>query len=314
MQTPNTSRWGILYCPQEGSCRSRRRWARIQARLQAAKQPYDFVQSEGPGSIERLAAMMATNGYRLIVVVGGDAALNSALNGLMAAVPDAAQRPTLAIIPNGLINGFAHFWGLNESDPEACVDRLLRGRVRKVDVGAAHLKLHKGKEETRYFLNCVNLGLAAAIVKLRRRNQRFWGGLGLLRELSSALMLLWQRHSAQVRFSIGGEVFEQRVTTLCVGSCTGYGQTPSAVPYNGMFDISAVCRPRLLQAFAGLWLLIRGRFLSQKGISVWRTPRVSFSKVGQGTITVDSRPVRHRVHALDLQVLHEAQTFLIPEG
>ena len=291
MQTPNTSRWGILYCPQEGSCRSRRRWARIQARLQAAKQPYDFVQSEGPGSIERLAAMMAANGYRLIMVVGGDAALNSALNGLMASVPDAAQRPT-----------------------EACVDRLLRGRVRKGDVGAAHLKLYKGKEETRYFLNCVNLGLAAAIVKLRRRNQRFWGGLGLLRELSSALMLLLQRHSAQVRFSIGGEVFEQRVTTLCVGSCTGYGQTPSAVPYNGVFDISAVRRPRLLQAFTGLWLLIRGRFLSQNGISVWRTPRVSFSKVGQGTITVDSRPVRHRVQALDLHVLREAQTFLIPEG
>ena len=99
-----------------------------------------------------------------------------------------------------------------------------------------------------------------------------------------------------------------------MGSCTGYGQTPSAVPYNGMFDISAVCRPRLLQAFAGLWLLIRGRFLSQNGISVWRTPRVSFSKVGQGTIPVDSRPVRHRVQALDLQVLREAQTFLIPEG
>ena len=111
MQTPNTSRWGILYCPQEGSCRSRRRWARIQACLQAAKQPYDFVQSEGPGSIERLAAMMATNGYRLIVVVGGDAALNSALNGLIEAEPDAAKRPTLAVIPNGLINGFAHFCG-----------------------------------------------------------------------------------------------------------------------------------------------------------------------------------------------------------
>ena len=312
MQTPNTSRWGILYCPQEGSRRSRRRWTRIRARLEAVRQPYDFVQSEGPGSIERLASMMAANSYRLIVVVGGDAALNSALNGLIEAEPYAAKRPTLAVIPNGLINGFAHFWGLNEKAPEACVDRLLRGRVRKVDVGVARLKMHKGKEDTRYFLNCVNLGLAAAIVKLRRRNQHFWGGLGLLRELSSALMLLWQRHSAQVRFSIGGEIFEQRVTTLCVGSCTGYGQTPSAVPYNGMFDISAVRRPRLLQAFTGLWLLVRGRFLSQNGINVWRTPQVTFSKVGQGTITIDSRPVRHRVRALELSMLREAQTFLIP--
>ena len=240
------SRWGILYCPQEGSWRSRRRWARIRARLDAIKQPYDFVQSEGPGSIERLAAMMAANGYRLIVVVGGDAALNSALNGLIEAVPDPKERPALAVIPNGLINGFAHFWRLNESEPEACVDRLVRGRLRKVDVGVADLVAPDGKKERRYFLNCVNLGMAAAMVKLRRRYQHFWGGLGLLRELSSALMLVWHRHSARVRFTTGVETFEQRITTLCVGSCTGYGQTPSAVPYNGMLDISAVRRPRLL--------------------------------------------------------------------
>ena len=163
------SRWGILYCPQEGSWRSRRRWARIRARLDAIKQPYDFVQSEGPGSIERLAAMMAANGYRLIVVVGGDAALNSALNGLIEAVPDPKERPALAVIPNGLINGFAHFWRLNESEPEACVDRLVRGRLRKVDVGVADLVAPDSKKERRYFLNCVNLGMAAAMVKLRRR-------------------------------------------------------------------------------------------------------------------------------------------------
>jgi len=307
------SRWGILYCPQEGSWRSRRRWARIRARLDAIKQPYDFVQSEGPGSIERLAAMMAANGYRLIVVVGGDAALNSALNGLIEAVPDPKERPALAVIPNGLINGFAHFWRLNESEPESCVDRLVRGRLRKVDVGVADLVAPDGKKERRYFLNCVNLGMAAAMVKLRRRYQHFWGGLGLLRELSSALMLVWHRHSARVRFTTGVETFEQRITTLCVGSCTGYGQTPSAVPYNGMLDISAVRRPRLFEAFAGLWHLLRGRFLSQqKSVSVWRTRHVKFFQVGQGTVTIDSRPIRHRVSTMDVEVLRESQPFWVP--
>ena len=281
------SRWGILYCPQEGSWRSRRRWARIRARLDAIKQPYDFVQSEGPGSIERLAAMMAANGYRLIVVVGGDAALNSALNGLIEAVPDPKERPALAV--------------------------MVRGRLRKVDVGVADLVSPDGKKERRYFLNCVNLGMAAAMVKLRRRYQHFWGGLGLLRELSSALMLVWHRHSARVRFTTGVETFEQRITTLCVGSCTGYGQTPSAVPYNGMLDISAVRRPRLFEAFAGLWHLLRGRFLSQqRSVSVWRTRRVKFFQVGQGTVTIDSRPIRHRVSTMDVEVLRESQPFWVP--
>ena len=155
--------------------------------------------------------------------------------------------------------------------------------------------------------------MAAAMVKLRRRYQHFWGGLGLLRELSSALMLVWHRHSARVRFTTGVETFEQRITTLCVGSCTGYGQTPSAVPYNGMLDISAVRRPRLFEAFAGLWHLLRGRFLSQqRSVSVWRTRRVKFFQVGQGTVTIDSRPIRHRVSTMDVEVLRESQPFWVP--
>lgn len=37
---------------------------------------YDYVQSEGFGSVERLAGILANNGYRTIVIVGGDGALN----------------------------------------------------------------------------------------------------------------------------------------------------------------------------------------------------------------------------------------------
>ena len=36
---------------------------------------FDFVQSESQGSVERLASMLTQNGYRTIIVIGGDAAL-----------------------------------------------------------------------------------------------------------------------------------------------------------------------------------------------------------------------------------------------
>lgn len=310
----DSKRWGILYCPQEGSRKARRRWARVRERLDALDQPYDYVQSEGPGSIERLAAMLVSNGYGTIVVVGGDAALNSALNGICEAVPEAENRPVIGVIPNGLINGFAHFWGLRASNPEGAVEALVHGSVRRVDVGVARVTHFDGTTSDRRFLNCVNIGLAASIVKLRRRYQRFWGGLGLLREVSSALMLLLYRHSAHMQFTIGSETFSRRLTTMCVGSCTGYGQTPSAVPYNGMLDISSVKRPPLLHAVTGLWLLLRGRFLSQSGIRVWRTPRISFSHIGHVTVTIDARPLRHRVTSMDIAVEREALPFLIPKG
>lgn len=307
-----TDHWGIIYCPYEGSRRSRKRWQQICARLTAVGQPFDFVQSEGAGSIERLAAMLTANGYGTIVVVGGDAALNSALNGMLSALVPGQQRPRLGILPNGAINSFARYWGFRVSTPETGVDALLRGRVRMIDVGVARWIAFNGEQHRQYFFNSINVGLVADIVKLRRRNHSLWGGIRWLRELTNALMLLLNRHSARVNFTINDEVYSQRVTTLCIGSCTGYGQTPSAVPYNGMLDVSVVRRPPLLQAFTALLLLLRGRFLSQKGISVWRTRHVELSHIGHVTVSCDGRAIKRRITSLTADVEQEVQPFLIP--
>ena len=55
----NADRWGIIYCPTEGSWRTQRRWRRILVHLDLRGVPYDFVQSEGQGSVERLAPSLS---------------------------------------------------------------------------------------------------------------------------------------------------------------------------------------------------------------------------------------------------------------
>ena len=76
-------RWGIIYCPKQGVQRSHKRWERIREYLTAREISYDFVQSEGLDSVSRLTTMLAQNGYRTIIIVGGDSALNDAVNCLM---------------------------------------------------------------------------------------------------------------------------------------------------------------------------------------------------------------------------------------
>ena len=63
---------------------------------------YDYVQSEGFGSVERLAKILANNGYRTIVIVGGDGALNDAINGIMLSDAEDKENIALGIIPNGI--------------------------------------------------------------------------------------------------------------------------------------------------------------------------------------------------------------------
>ena len=50
------------------------------------RQVFDYVQCEGFGSVERLARTLANNGYRTIVIVGGDGAINDAINGIMTSI------------------------------------------------------------------------------------------------------------------------------------------------------------------------------------------------------------------------------------
>lgn len=85
--------------------------------------------------------------------------------------------------------------------------------------------------------------------------------------------------SFNLEFSTGGDHFKRRAMTLCIGSARGYGQTPSAVPYNGQLDVSLVTPPQFTQMLHGLWLLLTGRFLSHKGISVWRSNRIEIQNL-----------------------------------
>lgn len=133
-------KWGILYCPKRGLGRGFKQWQRIQRVLDERRVEYDFVQSEKPEGVERLVKMLINNGYQTIVIVGGDSALNDAVNCLMEVGKEERERIALGVIPNGVINDFARYWGFRETDPAQTVDWLLKRRVRRVDLGCIRYK------------------------------------------------------------------------------------------------------------------------------------------------------------------------------
>ena len=311
---PNT--WGIIYCPIEGG---KKTWPQIHQYLDEKQVKYDFVQSEGPGSVERLAAMLTKNGYHTIIVVGGDSAVNYALNGIIKTPSPNGCLPKIGIIPNGLVNDFAKYWDFERKNFKNTIDRLIQNRTRRIDVGVAVGKIAntgdnssiiKDTDPTQYFINCLNIGAVASIVNIKRETKRFFV-LSIISYLISAIALLFQRMSFKLDFSTGGEHFSKRAMTLCVGSAHGYGQTPSAVPYNGQLDISLVTTPPITQLFHGLWLLFSGRFLSHKGISVWRTKQIEFHDLNEAPISLDGRMMPKHVESLKISIMQEAIDFLI---
>ncbi len=304
-------RWGILYCPKSGLVKSRKQWTKIQRALDQRGVAYDFVQSENADSVERLVTMLINNGYQTIIIVGGDSALNDAANCLMNAEKSVRDRVALGVIPNGPVNDFARFWGFKENDVEQTIDWLLAHRVRRVDLGCIRYVNKYDEHCHRYFLNCVNIGLSADIMNLRRQARSILGSR-TLSFIVSLILMVFHRLDYKMRLQINTEKIERRVMTLCVGSGPGYGQTPNAVPYNGLLDVSVVYHPGVIQLLAGLWLLFTGRFLNHRSVHPFRTNEVKIEEAKHAFVSVDGRLIHRPVGSYSIEVAQEVINFLIP--
>ncbi len=305
------SKWGVIYCPK-GGWHSRKRWEKIKKCLREKKVDFDFVQSENTGSVERLVKMLINNGYRTIVIVGGDSALNDAVNCLMQTEAAKRQQIALGVIPNGVMNDFAQFWGFSDSSVEQCVDWLKLRRVRKIDLGVIRYTNKKGEKCHRYFLNCINIGLIAAIMNLKRKTRHAFGSRSLS-FLSSFLLMTFQRLDYRMELHINSDVIRRRVMTVCVGNSTGYGQTPNAVPYNGLLDVSVVYHPQMTQLFEGFYLFVKGKFLNHKSVHPYRTRRVVVDKAEHALVGIDGRLMNTPVGPFTISVEQEVVNFLIPD-
>ena len=289
-----------------------KRWEQTERCLQAHNIQYDMVQSENPRSVDRLVRKLISNGYKTIIIYGGDSALNDAVNYLMQLEPEERERITLGVIPNGVLNDFAHFWGFDESHLEQTIVWLKQKRVRRVDVGCIRYENKKNERCRPYFLNCVNIGMVANIMSLRRRMRHLF----VSRTISfilSCFLLLFQRMDYLMSLKINTDSIRQRLMTICVGNAQGYGQTPNAVPYNGLLDVSIVSQPNMLQAMEGMYLLLREKILNHRNVQAYRTNEINVQIAQHTPVSVDGRLINGTaVGTFTIDVEKEVINFIIP--
>ena len=278
-------RWGILYCPKG---RGNKQREKIQRVLDERKVQYDFVQSESTDSVERLVTMLIRNGYKTIIIMGGDSALNDAVNCLMAEEKQVRDQIALGVIPNGMMNDFARYWGFDDDNMEQTVDWLIKRRIRTIDLGCVRYTNKKNEHCHRYFLNCVNIGLIADVMNLRRQTRSLLGS-HTLSFIVSIFLMIFHRMDYKMRVHLNNKTVERKIMTMCVGSGPGYGQTPNAVPYNGMLDVSLVYHTEMIQLLAGLWLLVTGRFLNHRSVHPYRTREIRIEEAPHALVGVDGR-------------------------
>lgn len=305
LKNRNRHRWGIIYCPRIGVMRAMKRWQEVRRYLAEKGVEYDFLQSEDFTSIERHARMFADNGYETVVVIGGDGALQDALNGIMSS-PNSVS-VALGIIPYGIANDFAHYWGMSD-DYKVAIDSIIAKKIRKIDVGHCRYNDGAGMRD-RYFINVLNVGLSAHIVGLANKKNTRFARVGY--RVKGLFYLLFRRQNFRVRMRLNCQVVDRKMMMLCVGNSRGYGMTPSAVPYNGFLDVSAIKMPPFMGAVKGLSMVIRRKILNFELVEPFRTSEVVIESVDGAPIGIDGRPF-YPSFPLTVTVEPESLNLIIP--
>lgn len=306
----NEAKWGVLYCPKR--LRSDKKWEQIEKCLRANQIDFDFLRGEDTSSIQRIFKMFVNNGYRTIVIVGGDSALNDAVNCMMQFDNETRDEVSLGIIPNGLMNDFAHFWGIREGEIEKNIEILKTHRVRKIDLGRINYTNKHGESCHRYFLNCINIGLVAAIMNLRMKTRNLFGSR-TLSFVFSFILLIFQRLEYKMNIKINTDRIKRKVMTVCVGNALGYGQTPNAVPYNGLLDVSVVYHSEATQLIGGIYLFLKKKFLNHRNVHPYRTSEIFVEEIQHALVSIDGRLMKTPVGSFTIKADKEVINFLIPE-
>jgi diacylglycerol kinase (ATP) len=176
----------------------------------------EALTTSGPNDAARLAADVAREGVRDVIVSGGDGTINEALQGLM------GTGARLGVWPRGTANVLARELRL-PFDAEHAAEVIARGRALPVHVGCAIIER---TGERRFFFLMAGIGLDASVVKrvsprLKRRvgEAAFWySGLGHLAH--------WKPSPFNVE--VDGQTY--RATFAAIGKAAHYGGNLAITP------------------------------------------------------------------------------------
>ena len=157
--------------------------------------------------------------YRTIVIVGGgDRAINDAINGIMTSMVEDKTNIAFGIIPNGIGNDFCQILGLDEDNYKSGRLDYQSSSEEKLMWGVVIILMEK--HTSRYFLRYHIYRFRCAYCTDLRWYPPFWGIRGLS-FAASMFLLLFERKLYRTHLCINGEHIRGRIMTVCVGSARG---------------------------------------------------------------------------------------------
>ena len=237
-----TDRWFVIVNPVAGSGRGLIDFPQISKLLRNDDIRHDAVFTEHKHHATELTVTAANQGYRKIIVIGGDGTLNEVVNGLFIQKAVEPCEILLAVIAVGTGNDWVRTFGIPQHYSEA-IRAIREGRSFLQDVGTVtYTESHY--TQTRYMANVAGLGFDAYVISTFN-HLKMKGYKGGWMYLYSILKSYFRYKSSGARIWVDDKVvFNDLMFSLAIGICKynggGVQQLPNALADDGLLDLTII--------------------------------------------------------------------------
>jgi len=253
--------WLVIVNPNAGAKKGEKDWPKISSILDDAGFEYISILTTHRNHAIEISANYISQGYKKIIVVGGDGTLNEVVNGIF----QQEKYPSTEIVLGMIMVGTGNDWGRTFGIPvkyKKAVKVIKNGKTFTQDAGM--VTYHTEEAHTRYFINMAGLGYDGLVAdKTNKMKEKGRGGT--MAYLVNLLLGLFEYRQPTLEIDIDGKnVFSGKVFSMSVGVCKynggGMMQCPHAIPDDGIFDITLIKFIHKYKALVHIKKLYSGHF------------------------------------------------------
>ncbi len=291
MITDTNNSWYVIVNPHAGSKKTQDDWPKIRNMLTDHGFSIECVFTEYQYHATELAkTAVEIEGYRKIIVVGGDGTLNEVVNGIFGQNKITPTDVTVGIISVGTGNDWGRMYGM-PSDYQEQIKVIKQNKTFLQDVGKVAY-LHHDEEKAHYFMNIAGMGFDALVAK-KSNIAKQKGASGIITYLVSLVTGLFQFDHNYIEIDQNGEqIFAGKVFTMSIGICKynggGMMQLPFAISNDGLFDVTVIRKVSRMKVLRNIKNLYDGSFVKIKEVETFTGKEFSITAVPQKSVFLET--------------------------
>lgn len=285
----DTLGWFAIVNPVAGSGKGLTDWPTISKLLRDNGIIPKYVFTERKYHAIELAVEAINNGYRKILVVGGDGTIHEVVNGLFIQTSVPTQNVLLSVIAVGTGNDWIRMFGIPRKYSEA-IKAIVAGHSFLQDV--ATISYHQATvKQTRYMANVAGFGFDANVNR-RYNHLKESGKRGKWLYVWSTFKAVMGYSSTGVKIWVDDKLVVNDLVysgTVGIGKYNGGGmlQTPHAVADDGLLDLTVIRNLSRLGVLIRFKSLFNGKIYKLKMVSLIRGRHIKIESTPEVAVEVD---------------------------